>query len=77
MVWKKIPKHKVPRWIKKKYNRIHLKGKTYLYRRNGRIWYRRLRNEWIDKLSWWEYVLITVVATIIATLLIDLLRKFF
>lgn len=69
MTWKNIPYHKVPRWVKrKKYN--HVKGRTYLYRKRGKVWQKKLRNEWADKTPWWMYILTAVIAAVIAAVVI-------
>ena len=69
MAWKNIPNYKVPKWVKRKKHN-YVKGRTYLYRRRDRVWQKKLRNEWDDKTPWWMYILMTVIATIIASIVI-------
>ena len=68
MSWEKIPNHKVPRWVKRK-KRAHIKGRNYLYRKRGKTWQKRLKDEWNDKFSPWQYVLIGFVSALVAALI--------
>ena len=73
MVWKNIPNNKVPRWVKRK-KRAHVRGRNYLYRKRGKVWQKKLKPEWEDKTPWWRIILISVVATIIAAIIIKWFR---
>ncbi len=70
MSWKKLSKHKVPRWVIKK-RRDHVRGRTYLYRKRSNEWQRKLKSEWEDKNPWWVYMLITILAAVVAGVILN------
>ncbi len=75
MTWKTIPHHKVPYWARRK-RRAHVRGRNYLYRRNGKVWQSKLRSEWQDKTPKtpkWVYLLEAIVVAVIAGLIIKLI----
>ena len=76
MTWKTIPNHKVPRWVLRK-KRAHVRGKTYLYRKRGNKWQRRLKGEWEDRIGVWQYILIGFLSMLIAALISGIILYWF
>ena len=68
MPWKKILNHRVPRWVKSK-RRAQVKGRTYLYRKRGNKWQRKLRGEWDNKIEWWQYVIVGFISALAAAVI--------
>ena len=75
MPWKKLPNHRVSNWVKKK-RRNHVKGRTYLYRKRGNEWQRKLRGEWDNKIEWWQYVLVGFISALVAALISGIVLYF-
>lgn len=76
MTWKIISNHKVPRWVLRK-RRTHVRGRTYLYRKRGNKWQRRLKNEWEDRIGVWQYILIGFLSMLIAALISGIVLYWF
>ncbi len=76
MPWKKISNHKVPRWVKRK-NRAHVRGRTYLYRKRGDEWQRKLKADFEDKIEWWQYVLVGFVSALAAAVIAGIVLYYY
>ncbi len=77
MSWKRLERHRIPRWVKRS-RRRYLKGRTFLYKKTNGICYRKLRNEWSNPIPWWQYFLIGLISAIAATILAQIIiSKFF
>lgn len=63
MSWKRLDNHRIPRWVRRS-KRRYVKGRTFLYKKTNGICYRKLRNEWHNPTTWWQYLLIAIAAAI-------------
>ena len=76
MSWKKLQNHKVPGWVRRK-KRAHVAGKTYLYRKRGKIWQRRLKDQWLDDIAGWKFILVGFISTLAAAIISGIVLYYF
>ena len=76
MTWKTISNNKVPRWVLRK-RRAHVRGRTYLYKKRGNKWQKRLKGEWDNKIKPWQYVLVGFISALAAALISGIILYWF